>query len=353
MTHVYSLKSENRLKMNLTESHSTTARHASVSVVAPARLHFGFIDMHGGLGRLYGSLGVALNEINTRLTVWPACRIEVQGPCRLRARHFAERLLRAQGIEQGVRMVIESAIPEHAGLGAGTQLGLSVSTAVAGLYGLRTSVRNLAATVERGSRSGIGVGAFRYGGFLVDGGRDRNDTVPPVTCRKRFPEEWRIILILDSSRTGLNGLSERSAFEDLPRMEEQLVGHLCRVVLMQVLPALADANLKEFSAGIATVQEVTGDYFSRFQGGRYSSPIVATVLDWFRASGIEGVGQSSWGPTGFAVVDSSATADKLAEQARAYYRDYESLEFKICRAQNAGASIQEHRSVVQETQKAS
>jgi beta-ribofuranosylaminobenzene 5'-phosphate synthase len=41
----------------------------AVRVVAPARLHLGFLDLHGGLGRKFGSLGVTLDEPRTALTV--------------------------------------------------------------------------------------------------------------------------------------------------------------------------------------------------------------------------------------------------------------------------------------------
>ena len=31
-----------------------------VTVKAPARLHFGFIDLDGSMGRMFGSIGVAI-----------------------------------------------------------------------------------------------------------------------------------------------------------------------------------------------------------------------------------------------------------------------------------------------------
>ena len=40
----------------------------SVTVSANARLHLGFFDLNGELGRKFGSLGVALSEPVTRLT---------------------------------------------------------------------------------------------------------------------------------------------------------------------------------------------------------------------------------------------------------------------------------------------
>jgi predicted sugar kinase len=34
---------------------------STVSVTVPARLHLGFLDLDGGLGRRFGSLGMALD----------------------------------------------------------------------------------------------------------------------------------------------------------------------------------------------------------------------------------------------------------------------------------------------------
>jgi beta-ribofuranosylaminobenzene 5'-phosphate synthase len=41
----------------------------SVMVTAAARLHLGFLDMNGGLGRRFGSLGLAIDRPSTRLTL--------------------------------------------------------------------------------------------------------------------------------------------------------------------------------------------------------------------------------------------------------------------------------------------
>ena len=42
---------------------------ASVTVTVPARLHLGFLDLNGGLGRRFGSMGLAISGPRTRLTI--------------------------------------------------------------------------------------------------------------------------------------------------------------------------------------------------------------------------------------------------------------------------------------------
>jgi len=41
---------------------------ASVEVSTSGRLHMGFFDLHGGLGRKFGSIGLSLTEPNLVLS---------------------------------------------------------------------------------------------------------------------------------------------------------------------------------------------------------------------------------------------------------------------------------------------
>ena len=60
-----------------------------VRVHAPGRLHFGFLDLHGGLGRRFGSLGLALDAPAVTLTVRAATALTVTGPEARRAHGYA------------------------------------------------------------------------------------------------------------------------------------------------------------------------------------------------------------------------------------------------------------------------
>ena len=61
---------------------------------------------------------------------------------------------------------------------------------------------------------------------------------------------------------------------------------------------------------------MVGDYFAPAQGGRFSSPQVAAALGQLERHGGHGVGQSSWGPTGFAFAASADEAERLADRLR-------------------------------------
>ncbi|QSA96731.1 beta-ribofuranosylaminobenzene 5'-phosphate synthase family protein [Methylococcus sp. EFPC2] len=307
-----------------------------VSIEAPARLHMGFIDLGGSLGRKFGSIGVGINEVATRLSVRRAESLCAEGPGSERAlkvaREFAERM----GVDDRISIRIHQAIPEHVGLGSGTQLTLALGTALARLHGLNSRVRELAGTIERGARSGIGIAVFEQGGLVVDGGRGPDTVVPPVIARLEMPGDWRFILAFDRRGKGLHGVSEVAAFAELPPFPPQQTARLCHLLLMQALPALAEGDLAGFGAVITELQSAMGDHFAPAQGGRFTSPEVGAAMADLQSAGAVAIGQSSWGPTGFCLVESAARAAELIVPIQARWPD---LDFLIASPRNRGAEV--------------
>ena len=308
-------------------------------MVAPSRLHLGFLDLHGGLGRKYGSIGLTLEEPRTVLTLHRADQLTVTGPGSERATAMAKRLIDRLRLDDKVEIIVEEAIPEHAGLGSGTQLALALGAALCHWSGQPVDARALATVARRGARSGIGIGAFTAGGVIVDGGRAEEDEAPPpIISRLDFPEEWRVLLLIDPRSGGLHGPAEFNAFRALPQFPERLAAELCRLIIMQALPALAEADLQRFGTAVTELQQRVGDYFAPAQGGRFASPHVAAALAWLESAGVAGFGQSSWGPTGFAFAANSAEGEALMAEAERRYGGR--LQFRLVKARNQGADIQ-------------
>lgn len=315
------------------------AAHDSVSILAPARLHLGFIDLNGAAGRSYGSLGLGIEDMGIDVTATPHDTIEATGPAAARAANYARRLLNHYRQDQGVRLQLASMLPEHAGLGSGTQLALAVGMAVARLYDLPADAPAVAALLDRGARSGIGIGTFMEGGFIVDAGRGEHTEVPPVISRLHFPDSWRLVLVLDPERKGISGAPERSAFENLAPMPQAIADRISWLVLMQVLPAIAEADCHRFGEAITRIQEHIGDYFAPVQGGRFYSDAVARVVTELHNAGAAGIGQSSWGPTGFAIFPSETQAHQALRRLRDSDAVADELDIRICRGRNRPAEI--------------
>ncbi|GLS42444.1 beta-ribofuranosylaminobenzene 5'-phosphate synthase [Methylobacterium brachythecii] len=308
---------------------------AAVRVRAPARLHFGFLDMHGGLGRRFGSIGLAIDSPAVQIKASAAPRASAKGAEAERIRTYLLAAAAHLDVPDAVAIEVEEAIPAHAGFGSGTQLALSVAAALARLNGLSVDLLDFADVLDRGNRSGVGLAAFTEGGLIVDGGRDGTGAPPPVISRLPWPEAWRVVLILDEGATGVHGHRETEAFRDLPPFEETRAAEICRITLMQVLPAAATADLDTFGRGITTIQDRIGDYFAPHQGGRYASAAVAEALGAVAAQGISGYGQSSWGPTGFALMQSERDAQALVSSLQRPGR----LRFVVAQGRNDGASV--------------
>jgi beta-RFAP synthase len=315
-----------------------------VQVTAAARLHLGFLDLAGDLGRRFGSIGLAIDAFETRLQLREAPSFEVLGKERERGAPLARSIARSLGLDTGKMLTIANAIPPHAGLGSGTQLALAIAAAFRRLARVPLDAREDARLLDRGARSGVGVALFERGGLAVDAGRGPNTEIPPVVAFANFPRDWRILLILDPRVEGAHGAAETRAFAQLPPFPADAANEICRRTLMQMLPGAAEMDLEAFGDGVARIQEIVGDHFAPAQGGgRFASEPVSRVAARLKALGAHGIGQSSWGPTGFAFASDPDHAEFLARRARTECEP--GMEIKISTARHHGAEICEEEDV--------
>lgn len=289
----------------------------SIFVEAPARLHFGVLDLRGSLGRRFGGLGAAIPSPSVLLEAAPAADVCARGPDADRAIEYANRFIAYHRLSGGVNLVLHRTIPSHAGLGSGTQLGLAVARAIAELNGLGVDPIELARAVDRGKRSAIGTWTFAHGGFIVEGGRKiGSEDIAPLLARFRIPATWRCVVAVPPDQRGLSGEAEAKAFEQLPVPSEHDVERVSHLVLMQLLPALIESDLSSFGHALSAVQRITGAWFAGQQGGTFAAGATEQLVKNMAAWGALGVGQSSWGPTAYGLVDDERTAKELANRVR-------------------------------------
>lgn len=315
------------------------AQHSHVKVIAPARLHLGFLDPDGVMGRKFASVGLAVSAPSTKLTIQRAETTTCTGAEQERTSRLVARFQSALQLDGDYAITVDNAIPPHAGLGSGTQLALALGAGLQTLANRPVNAAQLGAIVSRGARSAIGIASFERGGFIVDGGKKDASHPPPVLSRINFPEHWRIVLALDHQAQGIHGDDENHAFAELKPLPQTTAAHLCHLTLLQMLPALHDCDLKSFGTAVTEMQTIIGEYFAPAQGGSaYSSPRVASIVNKMGALGGCGLGQSSWGPTGFAVVESAEIAERvyttLVEDAKA-----SDVQLMIVAGRNTGAQI--------------
>ncbi|MFI3185892.1 MAG: GHMP kinase [Methylococcaceae bacterium] len=299
----------------------------------------GFIDLSGSLGRNFGSIGVALNEINTRLSVTVAEQLTLSGLAAPRLEKCLSMLCDVLQVSDKLNINIEALIPEHVGLGSGTQMCLAIGMALNEFYNLGLTVREIAAVTDRGLRSGIGIGVFEQGGLVVDGGRGEKTITPPVLVHMDVPDDWRFILVFDQRGQGLHGQQEIQAFKELPPFPQQEAARLCYLLLMQGLPAVAEHDLGKFGDAITQLQRSVGEHFASAQGGVFTSPEVAAAMQWLALQGAVAIGQTSWGPTGFCAIEGADLAESITDQARLAFAHFDKLNFVVASARNSGGDI--------------
>jgi beta-RFAP synthase len=285
----------------------------TVRVEAPARLHFGMLAVAGDGARRFGGLGVSVARPAVVLDAQPADELSAEGADAERALTFARRCRDAMGLAGGAHLRVVEAIPPHVGLGSGTKLALAVAQALAALEERDVDAPGLAHAAGRAARSAVGMWTFALGGLVVEGGhRPGVAASAPLLAHHPMPDEWRAVLVVPASASGLAGGAEEEAFSRLvPAPERSAI--VAQLVLTSLLPALVERELEEFGAALTRVQQLVGDSFAEVQGGRFH-PRAGALVEALLRFGAAGAGQSSWGPTVYGVVGSEAAGLELARR---------------------------------------
>lgn len=295
----------------------------SATVTTGGRLHVGFQNLSLARRRIYGGIGVGLEEPRISVVAEPAATIETDDPL---VRTYAQRAVDTLDVP-GVDLTLEEHLPRHVGLGSGTQLALSILAATGRAHGLEPRVREHAPAMGRGGRSGVGVATFESGGFVVDAGHPTNRfttdppaegdwTVPPVVARHYLPLEWRFLIIVPDADPGRNGDTEDASMRAVvERADPAIADEIAGVVTRKLLPAAAEGRLEAFGDAIGEIGRKNGAWYADAQGGVFRPPAGELVESLEGCPVLSGVGQSSWGPVVYGITD-EAHADEATTTAQ-------------------------------------
>lgn len=305
------------------------------------RLHFGPLAAGPGAGRRFGGVGCMIAAPGLRLT---AERAETAGlvstgqPGEHRILEFAAQCCdRTPHWPRACRWTLEAGIPEHCGFGSGTQLAMAVGRLLSCLAGeADIGVAELALRTGRGERSGIGAHGFVHGGFLVDAGKRDASPLGSIAARLDFPTEWRWVLVTPHAEAGPTGASERIAFQQLGAMPETLTERLCRMVLTEVMPAVAESDWAGAAASLDEYGRQVGKFFAPVQGGVFASPRITELAEQLRGKGAPGIAQSSWGPTIAVLCRDADQATWMLNEARKSC----DATYRVTSGLNTGATVE-------------
>ena len=316
-----------------------------VYVKSPARLHFGLIDLNGEMGRFFGGLGVAIDQPNVILEAQNSDFFSVTGKKSELVKVFANRFFEKYGMKKLVSIDVKQTIPEHQGLGSGTQLALAVSTALKNLFHLDVTIKELSLAMGRMKRTGVGTVVFEQGGFVLDGGKRFKDgtidveSVPPLIMQTPFPEDWTFVVVIPNIKKGLAMNEEKNAFKRVSTMPSDVVGNICWLTMMKLLPSLVDYDIVNFGSALTQIQKIVGNFFADVQGGTYASLLSKKIIDFMDDNGAYGVGQSSWGPAVYGLVEDKIQAANLKSEVNSFLKENGEGRVFIAKANNQGAII--------------
>ncbi len=311
----------------------------TVRVHAPCRLHFGMFSFGHADRPQFGGVGMIVEPPAVDVTISPSPAFAARGALPERVVEIVDTLVELWKLGGAPACEVHVEAPRnHTGLGVGTQLGLAVAVGMRRFLELRPiPVPHLANALGRGARSAIGTIGFEHGGLIVDGGGYPGQLFRPF-LRQTLPSDWRVVLICSREQQGFTGELEADAFARLPPVPESVTAELQRITYEELTLAVAWKDCAAFGDAVYRFGRLAGECFAPVQGGPFANAVTAKLVEAIRDYGVAGVGQSSWGPTVFAVRANDDEAQALAEWLREYCRAM-NCDITIARPNNEGAQV--------------
>ncbi|MFC6720159.1 beta-ribofuranosylaminobenzene 5'-phosphate synthase family protein [Halobacteriaceae archaeon SHR40] len=321
----------------------------TVEVETGARLHFGFQNLSLAHERLYGGIGVGLTTPKIRVSAEPADGVHCDDAA---IEPYLRDVVEVLGVD-GVDLTVHDRFERHVGLGSGTQLALAVLVGTARAHDRTVDPRSLAPELGRGGRSGVGVGIFESGGFVVDVGHptERFTTAPPGAGSWTVPEpintwtlpdSWRFVVLTPEAEQGQSGEAEDESIRSIvERADAGIADDIATLLTRRLLPAVVEGNLAAFGAAVARLGRLNGAWFADEQGGVYRPPAGALIDYLDSGRSIVGAGQSSWGPTVYGVTDQTRSEQAVERAADALDEAGVAGRVRLVAPSDSGATVRD------------
>jgi beta-ribofuranosylaminobenzene 5'-phosphate synthase len=251
------------------------------------------------------------------------------------AREFLRDATAAEQLPQPLSITeLESARP-HVGLGSLTQLKLSTLRAIRWYKHESLSHNSIPAGLQIATTSGVGLGAFFFGGLVVDGGFRRDPRNPlngeltgrpaPIIGHYTVPPEWAVVLAIPKHLESLSGAGERDFFESLPRPSRTEAFEIAYKICLELVPAVCE---RDFCAFLSALKDITALGTKPYELSIHEScrPIIHSLQSHFGFGGL-----SSLGPTcyGFTTID-PVMREGILEQLSREHPAFSWLSTSVC-----------------------
>lgn len=351
---------------------------------SPARLHFGLVEICPDQPHLFGGLGVTIDQPETSLVAeahtGKFCdishyEIENAGSWLPRIETVLEKFNQTFvqdhaspstsifSEKQAVNLRLVKPPEAHAGLGSGTQIACSMATLLAAIrlesihkqciqsafevweqatFPDNLSIlKRLADITGRGKRSYVGLAGHLYGGLIVDHGVHEINGGERTITRIAIPDGWHALLAYSQKLATISGKQELDYFTYCakPNLKRN---QMLSLIVDEIIPAIENAEMDRFGNALFEYGRLGGEIFQAVQSGLYRDSEVTALIEAIRQFGILATGQTSWGPTVYAIVPTWSDADHLQRKLQTKFGSM--LITKICRLTNQPASVSFFRS---------
>jgi beta-ribofuranosylaminobenzene 5'-phosphate synthase len=204
---------------------------------------------------------------------------------------------------------------------------------------------SLGEILKRGGTSGIGIFSFDYGGFILDGGHNLNQTEeflpssassakPPVLLGNyNFPKDWDLVVAIANDNNTVNGKKEVDIFQKycpIPKADVEKLSHL---ILMNLIPFMLERDIESFGKIINQIQDIG---FKKVEVD-LQSDYIKLAMEKMREFGAYGVGMSSFGPAIYGITDKNTK--EVYKATKEYFGDNGTV--FVTKAQNHGHLLKE------------
>ncbi len=279
-------------------------------VITGSRVHFGLLHTSPP----FGGVGAMIDHPATEIVIENDVEFRCDDSSRTRVLAIAQRVAALARLSElpACRVQIIARPATHSGLGSGTQLAMATAEALCDFVGQKIEPVTLARRIaDRGERSAVGIHGYFQGGLIYESA-DQPCELNPLRQRIELPGDWCVALFRPRQSTTLvSGDIEREQFSRLAAVDPGLRNELQSIITTQMMPAAQASDFDSFSSAVGRYNHQSGLLFASVQGGAYNGEWISGLIRSLVDRGVQGVGQSSWGPSVFAWFESREQADEF------------------------------------------
>ncbi|UXM85534.1 beta-ribofuranosylaminobenzene 5'-phosphate synthase [Methanococcus aeolicus] len=333
-----------------------------MKLISPSRIHMGLIDLNGSIGRVDGGIGITIDYPNFVIEGRGSSQIDIEfnknilnnfNPQDLkdienRIYNSSKEILKYMG-EEGIYLKINEIMPQHNGLGSGTQISLATGKIISEIYNKKLNAKTISKITGRGGTSGIGVYSFEKGGFIIDGGHSfgkdknkekqdfkpssasKNTPVAPLLFRHDF--NWDIVLTIPKGKN-ICGDKEIDIFKKYCPISLNETQKICHLILMKMMPSIINNDFNSFGEVVNELQYIGFKNIER----ELQKPAVKELIKNLQKISYSGL--SSFGPTIYSLCNGKEDIQKVKEYSNEFF-DNNGIEGEIIitKANNTGHKI--------------